>query len=470
MLKAISKDKASFWRFNLNQHMRAIICITLIAIICPISANQIFAAEIDDISESLVIEKPEDVAKSKIAQKKEVLQEAVEEVEKAIAATQVINEEVKLKEREVIIVQEEAALLKEQALRTPRDANIAKQIVEADQQVKSIEEETLAAKKKLALTESKTLLAQERIARDQKEIDTLKKELNEIRLQSVGLGGVAKWINKPLFYISGSPVTLGGIISAILIIFAALFISALIQRIIRSKLSKTSRLKSGVIYAIGRVAHYLVVILAAIIAAQCIGINLGSFTVVFGFLSVGIGFGLQNITSNFISGLILLFERPIAVGDFVTVDGQRGTVKQINMRSSLISTLDSVSIIVPNSKFIEGKVTNWTHGSPKVRIHCPVGVSYGSDIAKVKEALFEVATQHKSVLNKPLPDVRFIGFGDSSLDFDLLIWINEPEKQEPIRSDINYAIDAAFRQTGIEIPFPQRDLHIKSSNVSFEGK
>ncbi len=453
----------------LSSTIRIFACIVLIHSICFAISNPIAAAETEQVPKVEVIKDQEVLAKSKIAQKKEVLQESVEEVEKALAEKEVINEEVKIKEHEVAIVQEEAALLKEQALIT-RDVKIVKQAALADQQAKKIEEEAVAAKKKLAIAESKALLAQEKITQDQKEIDALKKELNDIRLEHVGLGGVAKWMNKPLFFIGGSAVTLGGIASAICIILVALFVSALIQRIIRSKLTKTSRLKSGAVYAIGRVVHYLIIITAITIAAQCIGINLGSFAVVFGFLSVGIGFGLQNITSNFISGLILLFERPIAVGDFVTVDDRRGTVKQINMRSSLIETLDNVRIIVPNSKFIEGNVTNWTHGSTRVRIHCPIGVSYGSDVAKVKEVLLGVAAKHEAVLKKPLPDVRFVSFGESSLDFELLIWINEPEFQYAIHSDINYEIDAIFRKAGIQIPFPQRDLHIKSSNVSFERK
>lgn len=285
--------------------------------------------------------------------------------------------------------------------------------------------------------------------------------------ESVGFEKVVLWMNKPLIYIGGVPVTLGGLSSAFLILLISVFVSVFIQRILVRRLLQTGHLKSGAVYAIGRMVQYSIIVLASVLAVQCVGLNLGSLAVVFGFLSVGIGFGLQNITSNFISGLILLFERPIAVDDFVTVDSHVGTVKEINMRASLIETPDNIRIIVPNSKFIEGNVTNWTHGNSQVRIHCKVGVAYGSDILKVKEALLKVAANDPDVLKEPQAQVRFSSFGDSSLDFELLVWIDTPALQEHIRSQINYAIDAAFRENGIQIPFPQRDLHIRSSNVSF---
>jgi len=404
--------------------------------------------------------------KAKIAEQKETIEETSAAAQKAFEEKELIEKEVRIKEREAALIQKEAAQLTEQANITD-DASLIRKAEEAAEEAQRITEEAVAVRNKLKTAEAKERVAHEKIARDENEIINLKKELQEMRLQSAGLEGVVKWMNRPLFYIGGSPVTFGGVGSAIFIILIALFLSALIQKVIISKLSRASRLKSGAAYAIGRVVHYLIVILATVIAAQCIGLNLGSLAVVFGFLSVGIGFGLQNITSNFISGLILLFERPIAVGDFVTVDEQRGTVKQINMRSSLIETLDNVRIIVPNSKFIEGNVTNWSHGSTRIRMHCPVGVAYGSNVPAVKEALLNVALGHKDVLKEPPPVVRFLGFGNSSLDFELLVWIDAPENQYAIHSDINYKIDDIFRESGITIPFPQRDLHIKSSEVTF---
>lgn len=269
------------------------------------------------------------------------------------------------------------------------------------------------------------------------------------------------WVNMPLFYIGETPVTFGGLGSAAFIFIASLIVSAFIQRAIGGRLVSRFKVSSGIDYTIKRCMHYTIVFFGVILAAQCVGLNIGSLAIVFGFLSVGIGFGLQNITSNFVSGLILLLERPICVGDLVSVGEQVGTVTHIKMRATLIKTLDNVSMIVPNSKFIENDVANWSHDDPRIRLHCPVGVAYGSDVAKVKEALLRVAGAHPDVLKEPAPEVRFLEFGDSSLDFDLLVWIDKPSKQFVVRSQINFAIDAEFRKENVQIPFPQRDVHLQ---------
>lgn len=277
----------------------------------------------------------------------------------------------------------------------------------------------------------------------------------------IALADVIKWINFPIIHIGETPVTLGGMGTAFLVFIGVLFVSQILQKTLSSQLEKRFKVSSGVSYAILRFSHYGVVIIGVVIAAQIVGINLGSLVIVFGFLSVGIGFGLQNITSNFISGLILLLERPVSVGDFVNVDGQIGRVLQINMRSTIIMTIDNIAIVVPNSKFVENNVTNWSIQDSKVRLHCPVGVAYGSDIAKVKEALIGVARAHPDVLESPEPEVRFLEFGNSSLDFELLAWTDEPKKQFLLKSQINFAIDEAFRKANVRIPFPQRDLHLQ---------
>ena len=192
------------------------------------------------------------------------------------------------------------------------------------------------------------------------------------------------------------------------------------------------------------------------------GIDLTALAAVSAVLMVGIGFGLQNITSNFISGLFLLFERPVQVGDYVEVSGVQGCVRSIRARSTMVETLDSVSIIVPNSNFIAQNVTNWSYQDAKVRIHISVGVSYSSDVDLVGETLLRVGKSHPEVLQNPDPSVQFLEFGDSSLNFDLLVWIDAPSRQYFVRSDLNFAIVNAFREEGITIPFPQRDLHLRS--------
>lgn len=269
------------------------------------------------------------------------------------------------------------------------------------------------------------------------------------------------FMNIPIVFIGQAPLTLGGIFSAVLVTLGAFFISALVQRALTNKMTKKLNLSTGMAYALKRILHYIIVFFGVILAAQCVGLNLGSLAVVFGFLSVGIGFGLQNITSNFISGLILLIERPVSAGDFVSVENQMGRVKNINMRSTTILTIDNISIIVPNSKFIENPVTNWSYGDTRIRLHCPVGVAYGSDITKVREVLLKVAQDNPDVLKNPAPDVRFIAFADSSLNLELWVWTDEPEKQFMLHSNINFAIDQAFRDAGIKIPFPQRDINLQ---------
>jgi len=281
-----------------------------------------------------------------------------------------------------------------------------------------------------------------------------------------GLDAVIYWVNVPIFHIGQTPVTLGGVGSAAIVFFGALMLSRFLQRAISNKLTEKLHLSSGAAYAIKRILHYGIVFFGVLLAAQCVGLNLGSLAVVFAFLGVGIGFGLQNSTSNFISGLILLFERPISVGDFVTLENQVGTVVQINMRATIIRTLDNINMIIPNSKFIENEVINWTHYDTNVRIHCPVGVAYGSDVPKVKEVLLAVAAGEPRVMKRPEPEVRFMEFGDSSLNFELLVWTAKPVEQFVLRSCINYAIDEAFRKAGIQIPFPQRDLHLKTADAT----
>jgi small-conductance mechanosensitive channel len=210
---------------------------------------------------------------------------------------------------------------------------------------------------------------------------------------------------------------------------------------------------------------YLVYTVAALFAFGMMGMDYTKLALIFGALSVGIGFGLQNIVSNFISGLILLFERPIRIGDWVVVGGIEGYVRKINIRATVIETFDMAEIIVPNSEFISGQVTNWTLDSLVGRVVVPVGVSYGSNAQQVKDILLDVARANPEVITNgraPEPSVIFREFGDSSLNFQLRCFLKNVDKRLGILSELNFAIDKAFREAGIEIPFPQRDLHIKN--------
>ncbi|MBD2105139.1 mechanosensitive ion channel domain-containing protein [Leptolyngbya sp. FACHB-261] len=211
--------------------------------------------------------------------------------------------------------------------------------------------------------------------------------------------------------------------------------------------------------------QYILTFLGLIVLLQIWGLDVGSLAILASVLGVGLGFGVQNITNNFISGLIIKLERPIQEGDFVKVADLMGTVKHVGARSAEILTLDQVTIIVPNSRFLESEVINWSHGDPVSRLRLPVGVAYGSDVDQVQAALLESAKSHPEVLVKPRPQVWFQSFGDSCLNFELMVWTGDPKNQFRVKSDLYYRIEASLRRYNIEVPFPQRDLHLRSPRL-----
>ena len=234
---------------------------------------------------------------------------------------------------------------------------------------------------------------------------------------------------------------------------------------LRARILSTTGINLGVQETIAIVSKYIIIFIGTIVLLQLWGLELSSLTILASALSIGVGFGLQNIARNFGSGLVLIFERPIQVGDFVQVDEYMGTVEHIGGRSTEIRTLDAVSIVVPNSRFLETEVINWSHGNPVSRIHLSVGVAYHSDVNKVRHALLEVAENSSDILSYPPPQVFFIGFGNSAIDFELLVWIADPSKQPVIKSNLYFSIAAALKKYQIEIPFPQRDLHLRSGSL-----
>jgi small-conductance mechanosensitive channel len=273
---------------------------------------------------------------------------------------------------------------------------------------------------------------------------------------------IDKVLHYQLFELNKQPVTLASLIVFVLIVIVIFFISRLLTRILLRRLLMRFHIESGIRFTMVRISHYILMIIGVIFAFQFVGVNLSGLAVIFGLLSVGIGFGLQNITSNFIAGLILLFERPIKVGDRITVGDTEGDVQAINMRSTTVNSLNNIAIIVPNSDFISTRVINWSYGDPKTRLVVDVGVSYNSDIDLVLKALREVAAENSLVLNYPEPDVLFRGFGDSSWNMQLRVWVADPKQYYTIHSEINIAIARKFREYNIEIPFPQRDLNVRS--------
>ena len=226
-----------------------------------------------------------------------------------------------------------------------------------------------------------------------------------------------------------------------------------------------ARMDHGAREAMVTITGYVLIIVAAIIGLAVAGFQFGNLAIIAGALSVGIGFGLQNIVNNFVSGLILLFERPVKTGDWVVVGSTEGYVKRISIRSTQITTFDHADVIVPNSELISQQVTNWMLYDTQGRARVPVGVAYGSDTQKVKEVLERVAREHPKVITNgtyPDPKVLFLGFGDSALNFELRCFVRNIDERLTVISDLNFAIDAAFREAGIEIPFPQRDLHVRT--------
>jgi potassium efflux system protein len=241
-----------------------------------------------------------------------------------------------------------------------------------------------------------------------------------------------------------------------------------ITNLLRSRFLRATGISMASQEAIAILTKYAVILLGAVVILQLWGIDLSSIALVASGLGIGIGFGLQNIVKDFVSGLVMVFERPVQVGDFVDFGQVKGTITSIGSRSTIIRTLDHVSIIVPNSRFLESEVVNWSHSNPVSRLRVPVGVSYSSDPTQVKQALLEICEENQEVLLAPQPQVFFVGFGDSALNFELIVWISQPHRQVVIKSDLYYLIAASLRKHNIEIPFPQRDLHVRSGRLPID--
>ena len=266
-----------------------------------------------------------------------------------------------------------------------------------------------------------------------------------------------------LFTVNQTPITFSSLFLFLSLFIIFLILSKILTHMLSKRVLSRINIDEGTRYNFERITQYTLGIIGAIVAFQFIGIDLSGLAVIFGLLSVGIGFGLQNVTSNFVAGLILLFERPIKVGDRISIGETEGDVLAINLRSTTIRSTDNIAIIVPNSDFVSNSVTNWSYGDKKVRINVEVGVSYNSDLETVLRCLKEVAIENDKVLKSPEPEVQLTEFGDSSWNMKLRCWISDPKQHRRIASDLNCALVHKFRKNNVEIPFPQRDLHVRSS-------
>jgi small-conductance mechanosensitive channel len=257
-------------------------------------------------------------------------------------------------------------------------------------------------------------------------------------------------------------VNIGIILTVVLCLYGSLLISRAVQSILSEEVFPRRGLERGVQISMGHLIHYAILLVGFLLALATLGVNFTNITIIGGALGVGIGFGLQTIVNNFVSGLILLFERPVRIGDYIEIQGLWGEIKKIGLRATTVETFDRADIVIPNSDLVANQVTNWTRTNRLVRLTIPVGVAYGSDVPLVMKILLECAHENPSVMSSPEPQVLFRGFGDSSLDFELRVFLSDIDYRLIAQSEILQEIDREFRLNDVEIPFPQRDLHLRS--------
>ena len=277
-----------------------------------------------------------------------------------------------------------------------------------------------------------------------------------------------RYLNQP-YQIGSVEVSATKLVQGVLILAIALFLSRTLSRLLQRRIAKRAYLDPGLRYTLGRLTQYLIIMLGLLLALKAaFSLDLTSIAVIFTALSVGIGFGLQYLAADIASGFILLFERPVRVGDRITIGEDEGDVQSINLRTTVVTTNDRISIIVPNSRLVSQRLINWSYGDPRARIAILVGVAYASKVDRVTETLLKAAQGVDNVLADPPPKVQFLKFGDWSLDFRLLVWTNRPRLHAQIRSDINYRIEKLFREARIEIPFPQTELRLRDGALQLD--
>ena len=271
-----------------------------------------------------------------------------------------------------------------------------------------------------------------------------------------------RFVDSPNMKVSAARLVIG-----IALLVLALILSGKLSSLLERRISKRTHIDPGLRYTIARLLKYLTVVIGILAVLKgAFELDLTSLAVVFTALSLGIGFGLQYIAADIASGFILLFERPIRVGDRITIGEDEGDVQSINLRTTLVITNDRIAIIVPNSRLVSQRVINWSYGDPRARIAIPISVATTSDVNLVTETLLLAARDVDNVLSDPPPKVQFLKFGDYSLDFRLLIWTRQPSRHPQIKSDINYRIERLFRERGIEMPFPTQQFLLKAPTLS----
>jgi len=272
------------------------------------------------------------------------------------------------------------------------------------------------------------------------------------------------------------PFSIASLAFGLLIVLAAVFVSRYLRSFVERRMSRHKHLDPGVQFTILRLVHYLIMSVGIFAALRiAIEADFTSLAVVFTALSIGIGFGLQFIAGDIASGFIILFERPVRVGDYITIPGPdgkltEGRVGSINLRTTIVMTNDNVASVVPNSKIVNQNFLNWTFRERRTRVSIPIGVASDSDVDLVTRTLVRAAEGVQFVLEEPKPSVQFLEFGDFDLKFRLLVWTEKPRQHVRIRSDINYRIARLFREAGIEIPNPQRDINLRSGALRLDPR
>ena len=274
-------------------------------------------------------------------------------------------------------------------------------------------------------------------------------------------GLTAGVLSYELYRSQGHPITVGKLLLSLLIVVAGFFLSGVLVRSFGRRFLTRTQLKRNTIASIEKTLSYLGIFIVVLIALRIVNIPLGAFAFLGGAVAIGIGFGAQNLINNFISGFIIMGERPISIGDLVEIEGTIGTIQQINARSTRILTGDNIHMLVPNSHFLENRIVNWTLSDRNVRIHVSVGVAYGSPVRKVEKLLLQAASEHDKINRDPEPFVRFTDFGDNALVFNIYFFssIRQVMERWRIESDIRFRVSELFEQEGITIAFPQRDVH-----------
>jgi len=268
------------------------------------------------------------------------------------------------------------------------------------------------------------------------------------------------------FNLGSQRISVGLVIASAGIVYGAFLVSWIIQKLLMDDVFVRRKVETGVRLSIGRLVHYVLVVVGFSLALLAFGFEFTKLTIMVSALGVGIGFGLQSVVNNFVSGLILLFERPVRVGDYIELGGNWAEVKNIGLRATTVQTLEQADVILPNADLVTNPVTNWTLSNRRVRVTVPVGVAYGSDVTLVMETLLACAKANPKVTNTPASQVLFLKFGENSLDFELRVWVRDAEERLRVISELHQEIDRSFREAKIEIAFPQRDLHLRSMDES----